>query len=88
MDTNFDGVATDLQKLSLSRDQSSPRNAEMDIKEWIRQTSAVAVAPDALISGETRDSNSPTLTESSIADSLKVGGSTVTDCTFMCPSLS
>ena len=73
MDTNFDGVTSDLQKLSLSRDQLSPRNAEMDIKEWIRLTSAVAVAPD-IISGETRDTNSPTLTESSITDSLKVGG--------------
>lgn len=58
-----------MQKLSLSKDQLSPRNTEMDIKEWIRQTSAVAVAPDTLISGETRDTNSPTLTESS----LKVG---------------
>lgn len=44
----------------------------MDIKEWIRQTSAVAVAPDTLIPGETRETNSPTLTESSIANSLKV----------------
>ena len=73
MDTNFDGVASDLQKLSLSQDQLSPRSTEMDIKEWIRQTSAVAVAPDILISAETRDTNSPTLTESSIANSLKVG---------------
>lgn len=58
-----------MQKLSLSKDPLFPRSTEMDIKEWIRQTSAVAVAPDTLISGETRDTNSPTLTESS----LKVG---------------
>ena len=44
----------------------------MDIKEWIRQTSAMAVAPDTLVSNEPRDTNSPTLTDSSLADSFTV----------------
>lgn len=76
-------VASDLQKLSLSRDHLSPRSTEMNIKEWIRQTSAVAVAPDSLISGETRDTNSPTLTESSSANSVKVGMAIIIYCSLI-----
>ena len=44
----------------------------MNVEEWVRQTSAIAVAPDTLTSSETRDANSPTLTESSLANSFKV----------------
>ena len=89
LDKNFDGVTNDLQKLSLSKDRLSPRNAEVDIEEWIRKTSAVAVAPDTLLSNEPRDTNSPTLTESSIANSIKVGGTTkylyaLRNCMFSC----
>lgn len=67
LDASLDGVSNNLQNLTLSGDLDSQRNAElMTIEEWIRQTSEVAVAPDMLVSGETRDTNSPTLTESSI----------------------
>ena len=66
----LDGVTNDVQNLSLSKD---PRSTDVDIKEWIRQTSSVAVSPDALLHAEGRDTNSPTFTDSSVANSLKVG---------------
>lgn len=44
----------------------------MKIEEWIRQTSEMAVAPDTLVPNETRDANSPTISDSSLANSIKV----------------
>ena len=75
LDTHFDGVTSDLHKLSLSDEPNSQRNTEMHIEEWIRQTSAMAVAPDTLVSNEPRDTNSPTLTDSSLANSITVSES-------------
>ena len=52
---------------------SHNRSSDVNIEEWIRQTSAVAVAPDTLVPNESRDTNSPTFTDSSLANSVKVG---------------
>ena len=65
-DTGVDGVTSDIQKLGLSSEVDSQKNADLvTIEEWVRQTSAMAVAPDTL-TYETRDADSPTLTEGSI----------------------
>lgn len=65
-DTGVDVVTSDVQKLGLSSGMDSQENADLvSIEEWVRQTSAMAVAPDTLMN-ETRDPDSPTLTESSI----------------------
>ena len=67
------GLTSKLQKLSLTKElDSHSRSSDVNIEEWIRQTSAVAVAPDTLVPNETRDTNSPTLTDSSLANSIKV----------------
>lgn len=65
-DTGVDGVTSDFQKLCLSSEVDSQKNADLvTIEEWVRQTSAIAAAPDTL-TYETRDADSPTLTEGSI----------------------
>lgn len=65
-DTGVDGVTSDIQKLGLSSEVDSQKNADLvTIEEWVRQTSAMAVAPDTL-TNEARDADSPTLTEGSI----------------------